>query len=42
MVPALHELPKGCKFADRCPRVESRCHLDEPKLEDGVRCYFPL
>ena len=24
MVPALHELPKGCKFADRCPRVEDK------------------
>jgi peptide/nickel transport system ATP-binding protein len=46
MVPALHELPKGCKFADRCPRVESKCHLDEPPLvqlgESRVRCYFPL
>jgi peptide/nickel transport system ATP-binding protein len=46
MVPALHELPKGCKFADRCPRVEDKCRQVEPELaplgESLVRCHFPL
>jgi peptide/nickel transport system ATP-binding protein len=46
MVPALHELPKGCKFADRCPRVEERCRAEEPALvplgASQVRCHFPL
>ena len=46
MVPALHELPKGCKFADRCPRVEDKCRAEEPALAplgaSLVRCHFPL
>jgi len=46
MVPALHELPNGCKFADRCPRVEERCRAEEPALvqlgASQVRCHFPL
>jgi peptide/nickel transport system ATP-binding protein len=46
MVPALHELPKGCKFADRCPRVEDKCRAEEPALvqlgTSWVRCHFPV
>ncbi len=46
MVPALHELPKGCKFVDRCPAVQARCHAEEPELvqlgASRVRCHFPL
>ena len=46
MVPALHELPVGCKFADRCPRVEDKCRAEEPALvqlgASQVRCWFPL
>jgi peptide/nickel transport system ATP-binding protein len=46
MVPALHELPVGCKFADRCPRVEGKCREVEPDLvplgDSLVRCHFPL
>jgi peptide/nickel transport system ATP-binding protein len=46
MVPALHELPNGCTFADRCPRVEDRCRAEEPALvplgASQVRCHFPL
>jgi len=46
MVPSLWELPKGCKFADRCPRVEDRCRAEEPALvplgASHVRCHFPL
>ncbi|HEY1555630.1 MAG TPA: ABC transporter ATP-binding protein [Kofleriaceae bacterium] len=45
MVPSLHELPHGCKFADRCPAVQARCRAEEPKLEplgdSLVRCHFP-
>jgi peptide/nickel transport system ATP-binding protein len=46
MVPALHELPMGCKFADRCPRVEELCRAEEPALvalgASHVRCHFPV
>ncbi len=46
MVPALSELPPGCKFADRCPAVAERCRAEEPPLvalgASRVRCHFPL
>ena len=46
MAPALHELPRGCKFADRCPAVQERCRAEEPPLAplgaSQVRCHFPL
>jgi len=46
MVPALTELPAGCKFADRCPAAAARCRTEEPALvERGaswVRCHYPL
>ena len=46
MVPALHARPVGCKFAERCPRVASRCRAEEPALvplgASHVRCHFPL
>ena len=46
MVPALDALPAGCKFVDRCPRAEQRCHDEEPALvvlgAAQVRCHFPL
>jgi oligopeptide/dipeptide ABC transporter ATP-binding protein len=32
MVPALHALPKGCRFADRCPKVEPQCRERQPEL----------
>jgi peptide/nickel transport system ATP-binding protein len=46
-VPSLAELPVGCKFQDRCPRVDARCRAEEPalvELEPGrlARCHFPL
>lgn len=44
MVSNLFELPKGCKFADRCPHAASRCFEAEPELSstDGhlVRCFL--
>jgi peptide/nickel transport system ATP-binding protein len=47
IVPSLRELPKGCRFNDRCPYSEERCVTEEPQLvkharEDLVRCHFPL
>jgi len=46
MVPALFDLPKGCKFADRCPSVQADCRETEPELVEldasRVRCHHPL
>ena len=46
MVPSLHDLPVGCKFAGRCPAVQDRCREVEPELvplgASLVRCHFPL
>ena len=48
VVPSLFDLPKGCRFQDRCPRVEDRCRQEEPELgvategRNSVRCHFPL
>ncbi len=46
MVPSLHELPRGCKFQDRCSAVQERCRQEEPELAalgpSMVRCHFPV
>jgi oligopeptide/dipeptide ABC transporter ATP-binding protein len=46
MVPSLHELPRGCKFLDRCDAAQERCRVDEPELvqlgPSKVRCHFPV
>ncbi|HWU91166.1 MAG TPA: oligopeptide/dipeptide ABC transporter ATP-binding protein, partial [Kofleriaceae bacterium] len=46
MVPSLTALPRGCKFVDRCPSAQGRCHEEEPALVPLgaalVRCHFPL
>ena len=46
MVPALWDLPKGCKFVDRCPAAQDKCRAEEPALvqlgASMVRCHFPL
>ncbi len=43
VVPSLMSLPRGCKFADRCPFVQPICQELEPEFEGvdgrGVRCY---
>jgi len=46
IVPGLRNLPKGCRFNDRCPFAEERCVAEEPELisharPDLVRCHFP-
>jgi peptide/nickel transport system ATP-binding protein len=46
--PDLVNLPKGCKFAPRCPNVQPKCIEEEPPLmEHGTpgheyACYFPV
>jgi peptide/nickel transport system ATP-binding protein len=47
LVPRLDRLPPGCRFADRCPRVQERCRSHAPTLdliEPGrlVRCFYPI
>jgi oligopeptide/dipeptide ABC transporter ATP-binding protein len=38
IVPMLHDLPPGCAFAPRCPRVEPMCRTERPVLRPlGVR-----
>ncbi len=45
--PVVNNLPDGCAFADRCPRVRADCRSGELDLvmsspERGVRCLYPL
>lgn len=46
-VPAPYELPKGCPFVNRCPRVKSECAALKPPLVEikpghKVACFNPL
>jgi peptide/nickel transport system ATP-binding protein len=48
-VPAPHELPKGCPFANRCTNVREECWNNKPKLQPvqgdvnrAVACFNPL
>ncbi|MCC5876881.1 MAG: ABC transporter ATP-binding protein [Candidatus Sumerlaeia bacterium] len=46
-VPSLFDPPKGCRFADRCSRVEEKCRTEDPQLHavgdnHEVACHFPL
>jgi len=47
MVPDLLHLPRGCRFADRCPRRQPRCDEELPELDGGgdspsrVACFHP-
>ncbi|MBU1398074.1 MAG: hypothetical protein KKH85_04165 [Proteobacteria bacterium] len=45
MVPALHELPEGCRFRNRCPEAMTVCGTVSPpafRIEDEhyVSCYL--
>ncbi|MCB9707786.1 MAG: ABC transporter ATP-binding protein [Myxococcales bacterium] len=34
MVPDLRDLPQGCRFQDRCPKVIPECRMAEPELRE--------
>ncbi len=45
-VPHPLKLPKGCKFAPRCPKATEQCISSEPELvkvssTHKIRCFFP-
>ena len=46
MVPDLHDLPSGCRFAERCQFAEARCRTSSPQLSGTsvhqVACFNPL
>jgi oligopeptide/dipeptide ABC transporter ATP-binding protein len=47
LVPSLLNLPKGCRFQDRCPAVQNDCRQVEPKLEKMhdnhlAACFHPV
>jgi peptide/nickel transport system ATP-binding protein len=48
-VPSLHELPKGCRFSNRCPRAQKKCLEERPEMQPlnsakthWVSCFYPL
>ncbi|MFZ4403151.1 MAG: ABC transporter ATP-binding protein [Pseudobdellovibrionaceae bacterium] len=44
-VPALHDLPPGCPFANRCSRALAECSIHKPLLTNSthaVACWNPL
>lgn len=47
MVPSLYNLPKGCKFRERCPKAMPICSEHEPLLTEindshAVRCWLHI
>jgi peptide/nickel transport system ATP-binding protein len=47
IVPSLMNVPKGCRFADRCAYATDLCRATEPDLITGpdgraARCHYPL
>jgi oligopeptide/dipeptide ABC transporter ATP-binding protein len=47
IVPSLHDIPKGCRFHERCAYAKDQCVALEPELVTGPdgrqrRCHFPL
>jgi len=45
MVPSLMNLPKGCRFNERCERAEQICFENNPALSSDshkVACHFPV
>ena len=45
MIPSLYDLPAGCRFSNRCPKVMDRCRTELPELTDQdrghqVRCWL--
>lgn len=47
IVPSLFDMPKACRFADRCDGVQDKCRTDMPEIvslgeQRSVRCHFPV
>lgn len=47
MAPSLDDLPPGCAFAPRCPRVQPDCQARMPDINthsahSAVRCFHPM
>ena len=46
VVPALIDMPDGCRFRNRCPNVEKDCELQSPELtqalERHIACHHPV
>ncbi len=47
VVPDIFNLPKGCRFRDRCFRAEAKCSEENPELVQvsdsrRVACFSPL
>ena len=47
LVPSLMNLPKGCRFHDRCTRAQADCLAVDPRLENlrgvhKVACHHPI
>ena len=47
LVPSLMNLPKGCRFRDRCNRAQEDCVAIDPRLENlrgvhKVACHHPI
>jgi oligopeptide/dipeptide ABC transporter ATP-binding protein len=45
--PDLVNLPPGCPFAPRCPKVQARCRVEKPALEtvaenQHAACFYPF
>lgn len=43
-IPSPHDLPQGCRFADRCPEAHERCYDSHPPMynsgETRAACYL--
>jgi peptide/nickel transport system ATP-binding protein len=46
MVPALSEMPEGCRFRNRCARASARCEVEPTPVEAGagrvVACHHAI
>ncbi|MFC1822802.1 ABC transporter ATP-binding protein [Thermodesulfobacteriota bacterium] len=40
MVPSLHDLPRGCRFHNRCPYVMQGCEVEPPPLKQVTENHF--
>ena len=42
VVPGRYDRPSGCLFSPRCAHSQGRCAAERPRLDGGVRCFYPL